>query len=94
MGKITSKYQVSIPKALAERLGVGPGDEIEWHLAGKELRVTPVVDGAVTTNVDERLRSFDEATKRQAKRRRGKATAAPSGRGWTREELYVRGRTR
>ena len=94
MGKITSKYQVSIPKALADRLGVRPGDEIDWRLAGQELRVTAVKEGE-RVGVDERLRSFDEATRRQAKRtRRGKGKADSSGRGWTREELYVRGRTR
>lgn len=93
MSKVTSKYQVSIPKALADRLGVKPGDEIDWHLAGRELRVSPVRPGRSTT-VEERLRSFDEATQRQGTRNRRKRTAASSDRGWTREDLYARGRTR
>ncbi len=93
MGKVTSKYQVSIPKALADRLGVRPGDEIDWHLAGQELRVSPVKAGRSTT-LEEKLRSFDDATGRQAKRNRGKRKAGASDRGWTREDLYTRGRTR
>ena len=41
MSKVTSKYQVSIPRTLASQLGVHPGDEIEWSLAGDELRISP-----------------------------------------------------
>jgi AbrB family looped-hinge helix DNA binding protein len=93
VGKITSKYQVSIPKALADRLGVRPGDEIDWHLVGEELRVTRLTNAAVTT-VEERLRSFDEATRRQIKVRRPRRKGVSSDRGWSREELYGRGRTR
>ena len=93
MGKVTSKYQVSIPKALADRLGVKPGDEIDWHLAGQELRVTPVRAGR-GVSLEERLRSFDDATQRQGKRNRMKRKAATADRGWTREELYARGRSR
>ena len=93
MGKVTSEYRVSIPKALADRLGVKPGDEIDWHLSGRELRVTPVRPDRVTT-LEERLSSFDEATRRQATRnRRGRAAPSPD-RGWSRKDLYTRGRTR
>lgn len=92
MGKVTSKYQVSIPKAFADRLGVKPGDEIDWQLAGQELRVTAVRPGRMIT-VEERLRSFDAATDRQAKRNRSGRTRVKD-RGWTREDLYDRGRTR
>jgi len=31
MSKVTSKYQVSIPKALAERMGIRVGDELAWE---------------------------------------------------------------
>jgi len=42
-----------------------------------------------------RLRLFDQATERQRRRNRSFGSkAAPSGRGWTREELYDRGRAR
>lgn len=93
MGKITSKYQVSLPKALADRLGLGPGDEIDWRLAGRELRVT-VARGAGQASTAERLKLFDNATRRQAARNRRNKTESGTSRGWTREDLYDRGRTR
>lgn len=91
MSKITSKYQVSIPKALADRLGVRPGDEVEWQVAGNEFRVRPA-RAKQPLSVEERLKRFDEATKRIAayqKKRR-----LTGSRDWTREDLYDRGRNR
>ena len=90
MGKVTSKYQVSIPKALADQLGIRPGDEVEWQVAGDEFRVRPAKK---SLSVEERLKMFDESTKRIAalqKKRRLKGS-----RDWTREDLYYdRGRNR
>ena len=31
MAKVTSKLQVTIPKAIAEQYGIKPGDEIEFR---------------------------------------------------------------
>jgi len=42
MAKVTSKYQVTIPKALAEELGIEPGHDIEWSSAGDSIRLTPI----------------------------------------------------
>ena len=39
MSKVTSKHQVSIPKALAARAGIRVGDELEWEHAAGTLRV-------------------------------------------------------
>jgi len=51
-----------------------------------------------TNSVEARLRLFDQATARQRRReaRRGRKSPAKSGTGcgWTREELYERGRAR
>jgi hypothetical protein len=46
-------------------------------------------------SASERLELFDAATERQRLREvgRGPGTQAPTGRGWTRDELYTRGRT-
>jgi AbrB family looped-hinge helix DNA binding protein len=94
MGKVTSKYQVSIPKRLAERLRIEPGDEIDWSIAGEELRITRAA-AAQPISVEAKLKMFDAATLRQASRnRRAAKSAASTGRGWTREELYQRGRGR
>jgi AbrB family looped-hinge helix DNA binding protein len=94
MAKVTSKLQVTIPKALADQLEIRQGDEIEWIAGGDALRLRHSRSGS-RDSVEERLRLFDEATRRQ--RRRGKKSKAPRerlGRGWTREELYRRGSSR
>lgn len=94
MAKVTSKLQVTIPKALAERYGIRPGDDIEWEAAGRHIRVVPAGHKRRLSRAD-RLRIFDEATARQEVRERKHPRPAreapPLDRGWTREELYVRG---
>lgn len=93
MAKITSKLQVTIPKALAERYRLRPGSEIAFVPAGEVIRVVPGGAARAPAGVEERLDLFDRATGRQrrrnAARTRGKA---PAARGWRREELYRRGR--
>jgi AbrB family looped-hinge helix DNA binding protein len=34
MPKVTSKLQLTVPKAIAEQYGIRPGDELEWIPAG------------------------------------------------------------
>ena len=34
MAKVTSKLQVTVPKAIAEQYSIRPGDEIDWAPAG------------------------------------------------------------
>jgi AbrB family looped-hinge helix DNA binding protein len=97
MAKVTSKLQVTIPKAIATQHGIEPGDEVEWKDAGDAIRLTPVeqrADQRIT--VEDRLKWFDEATERQRLREAGAPVVVASpetGRGWTREELYSRGST-
>ena len=94
MARVTSKYQVSIPKRLAERLSIAPGDEIEWSVAGEELRISRPAS-TTALSLEQKLAMFDAATRRQAARNRRTKPAGPgTGRGWTREELYERGRSR
>ena len=94
MSKVTSKYQVSIPKALADRLGVRPGDDIEWQIFGDELRVTPT-HRTSALSTEERLQIFREAMKRIDGRKEKTPPNPGRSRGWTREDLYNdRGRTR
>lgn len=94
MAKVTSKLQVTVPKAVADQYGIRPGDEIEWQAAGDAIRVVPRAGRDRALGREERLRLFDRATARQARRPRPAAAGAGSGRGWTREELYARGRAR
>jgi AbrB family looped-hinge helix DNA binding protein len=95
MAKVTSKLQVTIPKRVAEEFGIAPGDEIQWVPSGETIRVVPQGRAQRQLGTKERLRLFDEATRRQRKRERT-AVHAPGGRvrGWSREELYERGRAR
>lgn len=89
MSKVTSKLQVTIPKAIAERYGITPGDELEWTPVEGSVRLARAKALERTLNVEARIRLFDAATQRQ-RLREAEAPRAPSsaGRGWTREELY------
>ncbi len=88
MSKVTSKYQVSIPKTLAEKIGIRVGDELEWEEAAGTLRARTATLPKAGFPVSERLRLFDAATARHEKR----ARRLPRGksRSWTREDLYRR----
>lgn len=95
MSRVTSKLQVTVPKAIADQYGIRPGDEIEWVAAGEVIRVLPPRRRTAVLDVAARLKLFDAATGRQrARERRGPAAKRPRNRGWTRDELYVRGRPR
>jgi AbrB family looped-hinge helix DNA binding protein len=95
MAKVTSKLQVTVPKAVADRLGIKPGDDVEWRVEGRDARVR------LTSNVPrmtraQRLALFDEMMQRHddRSRPRRRARRPPRDRGWTREDLYARGRAR
>lgn len=93
MAKVTTKLQVTIPKALADRYRIRPGDEIEWLPAGDAIRVVPA--GVRSSPADRRrqLELFDRATDRQRERQRDFEKAEDTAeRGWSREDLYDRGR--
>lgn len=90
MAKVTSKLQVTVPKVLADRYGIAPGDEIDWEAGGDAIRVVPSRRKS-RHDVGWRCRLFDQATERQQARQRPAAEAHQ--RGWRREELYERGRS-
>ncbi len=90
---MTSKLQVTVPKVIAEQYRIKPGDEITWLAAGDSIRVLPRGRGQSKVGTTSRLRLFDQATSRQ-RIRDGAVTAAAGPRGWLREEIYDRGRSR
>lgn len=95
MTKVTSKLQVTIPKRIADEYGITPGDEIDFIAAGASIRVVKSGGGLGEITTAERLALFDRATARQKARQRAAPRARESGaRGWTRDGLYDRGRTR
>jgi AbrB family looped-hinge helix DNA binding protein len=98
VGKVTSKLQVTVPKAVADRVGIRPGDDLEWIVEGRSIRLRRVRDDR-RWSVADRLNLFDESTARQrarnrAWRRQHGATRPGADRGWTRREIYTRGRAR
>ena len=95
MSKVTSKLQVTVPKVIADRYGIRPGDEIEWVAAGDTIRVVPPDRQASRANPELRLKLFDAATRRQRLRQStGPKRRAGRDRGWKREDLYARARPR
>jgi AbrB family looped-hinge helix DNA binding protein len=104
VGKVTSKLQVTVPKAVADHFAIRPGDEVEWTIAGDVIRVVPHAPRQAPSSPQDtarRLALFDAATSRQKARQRAAAKSgsratprSPATRGWTREELYERGSTR
>jgi AbrB family looped-hinge helix DNA binding protein len=97
MAKVTSKLQLTVPKAIADQYGIKPGDELEWVPAGESIRVELVRHKAKAGHqltVEERLALFDEGTKRldklqaeELKKNQGNRVTRET-RGWTREDLY------
>lgn len=97
MSKVTSKLQVTIPKAIADQFGIAPGDEIEFQAAGEFIRIVPPRKRRATRlSLEERLRLFDASTERQRQREKGMKLPSkpPVERDWKREDLYTRGEPR
>jgi AbrB family looped-hinge helix DNA binding protein len=93
VGKVTSKLQVTVPKTIAERYRIKPGDEIDWTPSGESIRVVLRDAAPSARSTSASLALFDAATKRQEKRNKG-ARSVRGERGWKREDLYDRGRPR
>ena len=99
MAKVTSKLQLTVPKAIADQYGIKPGDELEWVPAGESIRVELVrrqAKAGHALTIEERLALFDANTKwldeiqaEELKEAKAKGTRITrENRGWTREELY------
>ena len=96
---MTSKLQVTVPRAIADAYFIRPGDEIEWVAAGEIIQVVPPGRRKPSLDRKARVALFDQATARQRRRQsaksvKSKKAPAPTERGWSRDELYDRGRTR
>lgn len=95
MAKVTSKLQVTVPKAIATLYGIRPGDKIEWVPAGDAIRVVLAGRQARAADPQWKLKLFDAATERQRLRQsKSPRRRARGDRGWTREDLYDRARPR
>ncbi len=100
MAKVTSKLQLTIPKLLAVKYQIRPGDEVTLEPAGNAIRMAPHNHPRPVMDTRDRLRLFREMLKRQRRREQGRPEPTPANahavaeRGWKREDLYTRGRPR
>ena len=107
MAKVTSKLQLTVPKAIADRYGIRPGDDLDWVPAGDVIRVIPQnvqVRTQRIRSIEERVRLFRAMLARQKRREASPETVESESerpwkpheiaRGWRREDLYTRGRSR
>lgn len=89
MAKVTSKLQLTVPKAVADQYGIRPGDELDWVPAGDVIRVVPPRRRRPNLDAKTRLKIFEASEERQRQREASRPRPAPAAdRGWTREELY------
>jgi AbrB family looped-hinge helix DNA binding protein len=99
MGKVTSKLQLTVPKAIADQYGIRPGDELEWVPAGESIRIELVrrkAKGGHELTTEEKLVLFDSNMARVDKLQAAQLADAKAkgsqmiqeNRGWTREEVY------
>ena len=106
MAKVTSKLQLTVPKAIADRYGIRPGDDLDWIPAGDIIRVIPQNVQMRTQrmrSVEERVRLFRAMLSRQQRREASPEEIESDSerpwkpheieRGWRREDLYTRGRS-
>jgi len=94
VAKVTGKFQITLPKALVDQCGIRVGDELELRPIGRSIQINRRPSADTTRLLHERLTHFDRVTKRQRTRQAARSIPPARSRGWTREELYVRGRTR
>ncbi len=98
MAKVTSKLQLTLPKAIAVQYRICPGDNLDWLPAGEAIRVvkrdaSEAVEAAtaaatIAATIKERLQLFDQATARQRKRQ------AAAGRQSSRTRIQSSGQDR
>lgn len=94
MTKVTGKLQITLPKRLADAYGIQVGDEVELVASGEAIAILPARAAKPFLSPEERLRHFDDATRRQRERTPQHAPSATEDRGWTRDSLYDRARPR
>lgn len=99
MSKVTSKLQLTVPKAIADQYSIRPGDELQWTPAGESIRIElgrGQSSAEQRLTVDEKLELFDQGSERLEKiqrepLKRSRRESRSKSRGWTREDLYNRG---
>jgi len=103
MSKVTSKLQLTIPKSIAEKFRIHPGDELEWSPLGGTIRIQlarPRARKGAELTLEEKLALFDQNMARVKNLQAAEAEEAArlrrvqKDRAWKREDLYDRGFSR
>lgn len=101
MSKVTSKLQVTIPKAVADTHRIKPGTNLVFESVGDVIRIRLVSARVPPNDLAGRLAAFDLATQRQVERNKRLRAESPEvfvgsggSRDWSREDLYDRGMPR
>jgi bifunctional DNA-binding transcriptional regulator/antitoxin component of YhaV-PrlF toxin-antitoxin module len=93
MSRVTSKLQLTLPKAIADLHHIQPGTEIQFESAIDCIRIY-IGKSRSALPLEEKLRLLGEARKRQQLRNKNfHRTAKPVRRDWKRDDLYQRGTT-
>jgi len=94
MTRITGKFQITLPRRLVDAYGMRVGDEVDIVAAGETIAIVPAGARRAVLSPEARLRHFDAATERQQARKRPRSAPRAQDRGWSRDDLYDRGRPR
>ena len=94
MTRVTGKFQITLPKRLVDAFGIRVGDEVELIASGEAIAIVPAGAAKPRLSPEDRLRLFDEATRRQREREPLATSDAAEDQGWSRDDLYDRARPR
>jgi AbrB family looped-hinge helix DNA binding protein len=94
MTRVTGKFQITLPKRLVDAFGIRVGDEVELIASGEAIAIIPAGAAQLRLSPEERLRLFDDATRRQRERKALPTSGTSEDRGWSRDDLYDRARPR
>jgi AbrB family looped-hinge helix DNA binding protein len=95
MTRVTGKFQITLPKRLVDAFGIRVGDEVDLIASGEAISIVPAGAARPRLSPEERLRLFDEGTRRQRERKPlSTSDASDDDRGWSRDDLYSRARPR
>jgi len=93
VSRVTSKLQVTLPKAIADLHNIRPGSEIQFESGIDCIRIV-VGKSRIELPLEEKLRLLKEARKRQQLRNKDFRLPTKTVRcGWRRDDLYERGTT-
>ena len=93
VSRVTSKLQVTLPKAIADAHNIRPGSEIQFESGIDCIRIV-VGKSRNELSLEEKLRLLKEARMRQQLRnKKFRRPMKPLKRDWRRDDLYERGKT-